>query len=270
MEPNVKLRELLPDYISGRIDPGDRSLLESELEKSSQLKEELEDLKRLSSGLTVIDSISKGHINSETLATYATTPDQIDSDTQEEIRQHVDSCEHCREELLICQPVAKARETAEPEISESWITSTVTWVLSPQIALRPAVAVLMVAFLALPSVYFALRAPADGKPAIYVLSPVSRSDISASDFDIDYQDELIMLTFDLPVIEDRQYSVELYDNSGQFIFSLSLEPTGNSFALEVPTSYLEDGIYTISVKESDGENSVEELDSFRFSVHFVE
>lgn len=266
MEDIEKYKELIPAYLAGKIGSADRAALEAKLKESQQLQNELAELKQLQMGLTALEAASAGHIDSQLLARYAADPGELDEEIRKEIEDHIESCDECREELLISRPVVSRAAVTAQERKRSLVLAWLKWLVSPRLAVRPVYGLIALVVLALPIAYLGLQDSAEGMAqATYEIIPAGARDLrSMNDIVIRPDVAIVQLRFMVPVLDDCVYDFELYDADDRLVLARYDNPPQKSFDLKLRGCDLVDGTYTLRVKELKDKR---ELDTFRFRLN---
>ena len=267
MDDNNKYLELIPSYLTGKMNPDKRIEFESELEKNQQLRDELAELKQLDFGLTVLDAINNGHIDSYLLVAYATNPNEIDSDMRREIEQHLESCDECREELAICRPAKSIKSKKHPR---GFLASLQELIALPSAHWRAVYTAMVLLILAIPIIYlgqqFGEQTPLT---ATFSIIPAESRDLrSPNNIIIPSNVTHVRLEFVLPVLEGCTYDFELYDAEEKLVAFQGGNVSEDSFAFEVISSDLENGDYTLRVTEFDVGMQAGVVSEFWLSVNF--
>jgi hypothetical protein len=113
-----ELKNLLPDYIAGRLPASERKNVEDALPHLPELQKELEFWKRLKAAtLAEAKYLAEGHLTPEQIVEYV---DGADLTTKLAYEKHLQSCNACRKELEV---VRRALAEDEPKVvrgGESW------------------------------------------------------------------------------------------------------------------------------------------------------
>jgi len=268
MEDIEKYKELIPAYLSGKIDPVDREAFETRLRDNQQLQDELVELRQMQMGLTILEAVCGGHIDSELLVKYASVPDDIDEETRDEVKSHLEVCEQCQEELHMCQHAMPGVVEKFRESKQNLVITILNWLVTPRLVMRPVYVAVTLLILVLPLAYVSLQRGIDEMSvAAYEIVPAGARDLrSVNDIVITPDIELVELRFVLPVLEDRRYDFELYDVDQRLVFARYDNPPQKAFDLKLQSSDLVNGIYILRVKELADRQERNRFD-FRLRVH---
>ncbi len=260
-----KYEDLLPEYLSGRLSENQVRELEQQLENNPELRSALDELRRLSIGLAVFDAAAAGHIDSARMVAYSDDPDGFGEVERREIESHLEECAECREELSLCRAVPDTE--TEPR---SVLAGFLQWFLTPRVHLRPAAVVAILCLLVAPQVYYvAVRDGAAPARAEFRLESASRDVRLANNLAINPEAALIEMEFVIPARKGCQYDIALYDATGEIVFTRPGYPAQNLLAVEIPTSYLEDGRYQLKVFELGTDAEPSEISTFALKVRFT-
>jgi hypothetical protein len=257
-------------FVDGQLTPEARAAFEVELATNPDLQDAVADLRQIRLGLKILDATTAGHIDSRTLAQYATEPSAVDDATAHGIVDHLRLCAPCREELLICRQTASPAATGAPEAKQNLLFAFIEWLLAPRFVLRPAYAVIVLALLLVPLAYVGLRPERTESTIPVSLIPVgARSEgASVGEITITPSVGVIRLQSGLPDIENERCVFSLYFAAGQQLeFARRDSLTGNSFALDIPATYFRrDGRYTLQVRRLADEGDKEVPYEFRLQI----
>ncbi len=254
--------EMIPDFLAGKLDDQTRLGFEARLAADQKLQDAVTEYRRLAQGLAVIDSINRGHIDTHKLISFADEPNALSPGERTEIEHHLSSCADCREELNLCRP-----PVTEPASQKSAFAQALAWLFSPRPALRPIHVIALICILVIPQAYyFASNDPTTQAASPFRLESTSRDLEPANDFIINPDQTLVLLEFVVPVIDDRVYDFELFDSEGNLIFAKPSNQPENILAVEIPTTYLQDGRYQLRVIELDANQNPTETFEYEFKV----
>lgn len=254
MQDFEKYEDMIPVYLSGKLDESEQAELESKLAESPELRAALDEFRHISVGLDALEAISGGHIDSELLIAYSDSPDNLDSRARQDLEQHLGECGECREELNLCRKV--------PEPNK--FTSLLQWFLAPRVVLRPALIVTAICLLILPQVYmYSTRETSHGSVAELHLESAERGTY-VNVLEIDPDNTVARLSFVIPVLDDRLYNFELRDSEGRLLFIKPNNPPKKTLALEIPSTYFQEGRYQLRIVELGVD--LEPTDTFEFEL----
>lgn len=216
-------------------------------------------------GLRVLEGVSKGHIDSQTLAEYAFDPEDFSKEKQTDIEEHLKSCAQCRNDHTTCQ-------VAETPVAEkdSFLKNLFSWFFAPQLGLRPAVGLALIVLLAVPLSYFAV-------PYLNVDTGVASCKVEAMGgrnhlktenvFEIAQDDQIARLEFKIHSYDSAMYDFELYNDKNQKLLTKYSNTPEKPFIFDVPVSVLNPGNHILIVREY--ENGVESGVKFVIPVEFI-
>ncbi len=257
-------KELIPAYLAGTINDEDRLKLEAALQKYPELRDELEELKEISAGLTLLEEISTGHISPELLAIYAVEPGTLTKDDRKNIEEHIVTCDSCREELIICKESLPGQE---PTSQENPLTSFFNWLLFGHATLRPIYGLAVLLIIVAPVVYFSLQQPSELRQATYEIVPSgARALPTENKIEITDDHKIVRFEFVVPVLPNRTYNFELIDPDGHTVLIIPDNKPQKAFAVDIPATYLSTGKYNLIVREFNGRV---EQEQFQFPLDIV-
>jgi hypothetical protein len=241
-------------YLAGQMPADERLRFENELKSNEGLKSEVEELRSLLLGIFVEDELSVGHLDSEQILRYAIESAKIDKTLRGEIENHLAKCPDCREEVELCQETLKMNLVGMPVEEKSFLKRIYEFLFTPRVAWRPIYGVAILILLMLPS--YMMIQHYSGVPAeisrFRIAEPGVRGLTNENLIVLNNKEKLVRLEFVVPIIKNRLYSFELCDSMQKIIFALPYNKAQEIFAIEVPTSYLGQGDYTLVVKEYAG------------------
>jgi len=264
MQDFEKYEDMIPAYLAGKLGESERADLESRLTESPELRSALDEFRQISLGLHALDAVVGDHVDSELLVAYGDDPDDLDASTRKEIERHLGSCDECREELSLC----KAIPEPIPDKSNA-VVSVLRWLVTPHLVLKPLHVAAVICLLVLPQVYmYTTREATMPSLAEFHLESVTRDVHSANIIEIMPDHTVVHLTFAVPTIDSLRYNLELYDADDQLIFTKPNNLPKNILAVEIPTTYLEEGLYQLKVIELDANQNPTETFEYEFRVVF--
>jgi hypothetical protein len=99
-----ELKELLPFYVAGTLEPEEKKLVEEALSQSKELQEELDDWKAMQLVVKADAAYQKaGHLSTEETIYYIEDSSRINQVRLSEIETHLQNCDSCNSEIEILQ-----------------------------------------------------------------------------------------------------------------------------------------------------------------------
>lgn len=257
--------DMIPVYLSGKLDKSEQADLESKLAESPELRAALLEFRQISLGLKAMEAISGGHIDSELLVAYSDNLDSLEPRARQEIERHLADCGDCREELTLCVLVP------ETDAAESGTFATfLKWLMTPKMALKPLHVAVVVCLLALPQLYMLSdREMGQVSMTELHLESVTRDIETTNTLKISPDHTVVNLTFTIPSIDNRRYNLELYDSANQLVFTKPNHPPENILDVEIPTTYFHEGLYQLRIIEIDANQNATETFEYQFKVVFT-
>ncbi len=251
-EQNIYM-DMIPAYLSGKLNAENKQAFEKQLAQDPQLQEELDHMSCLRSGLIVYNETKAGgHLPSELIAKYATTPDLLSRGERQQIDQHLPNCAACQEDLRFCAPPDFVREDSA-DCAEPKTDSLFSRLLAP--IWRPVLTAALILVVAVPVLYYGLQSPSEGYATVsFNIAPVSRDIRSLNQLAIADSVGTVDLLFLLPIPETSDLECELVDEQGGVIHEWVYTGTHNPIALSLPASYFDTGILRLKVRASDSES----------------
>lgn len=259
------------NYLKDKMSPARRQEFEKEIASDSKLKDLVEDTALFEIGSSIIDKIEEGHIGSKMLARFA--EGNFENETaRKDIEEHLDKCVPCREQLNLCRLTIKKLEEMPATISVGLFGKFFEYLLTPRLTFKLVYAPFILLLLAVPT-YLTLMNSQTGLPskAIYELTESIERNVAGTGYiTVEDKTEIIELRFIVPVIDSYLYNFNIYDANGNLVVSKPNNKPQKVFALELPTSYLTDGNYTLVVDELGDGKIVLESYKFYFGVSYSE
>jgi hypothetical protein len=248
--------ELIVKYLQGSMSDSERAEFESRITREESLREELNEIAELRVGLEILEKIGTGHPTPETLEQYAEDSSQLGQQEIIEIREHLESCPQCAEEVALCQDSAKITVVPRLAVPKSTLSRVVDTFFLRSISLRPAyalVATLLLVFVG----YFGGRtliSPGQGVSTFEIMPVDTRGAEHISV--VTLAGQMVELHLVVPVRNDRFYDFELQDSAGVVVLALLHNAPQKVFALQIPASYLAIGRYKLNVVERDDSGTI--------------
>jgi hypothetical protein len=257
-------------FIGGRLGPDEQREFEAELRNNPALEEEVKELSLLKVGVFTWDHINQGHIDSETLVTYAEDPNKLDSSEVEKIKSHLKICSDCREELKLTDQTFKLMnyERAIPPEPISIFRKIREFLFLPR--LSPAYGMIILLLLIVPMVIFVPHlAQQGGETQICSIKPGVRDLGTENNIILNRDKRIVKIEFTLPIIDDATYDFELYDSGRRKLLTRHNNPAEIPFAFVIPTVYLQEGRYTLRVVEYENSKKLGSSE-LEFNISFAE
>jgi hypothetical protein len=255
-------------YLRQTMSEPERQAFEKRLSEESQLREELEEIRELDTGLRWLAETTGDHPDSILLAEYAEDPDSLSDQSRREIETHLVKCPDCREEvdlskLALSRALGRTQTAKEPV----WKRLVDRLVIRP-VVLRPVYA--LAATLLLVAVGFfaggGLQQPGEVTQMFTLVDSGVRGAADVNVVSIRESTEVVELEFSEPVRLDRVYDFELYDINGRLLLAAPGNLARKPFVFEIPASYLDAGEHTLKVIEKDVNGNVHHKSSIPFEV----
>lgn len=245
--------EMIPEYLLGKLNAADQDAFERQLAESPQLERELKSMARLRSGLILHERTTKGHLPSDLLATFATTPELVPAVELDQINSHLPNCPSCQEDARLCAPPEFAREetAVQPEQESDSLFSRL---LAP--LWRPVLTAALVLVIAIPFIYYGFQSSPDiVVTATFDIAPVSRDIRSLNKLVITENIDTVGLNFLLAVPDSVNLDCVLIDDEGNIVRRWRYEGKHYPVALKLAVSYFDAGIYSLKVRAADSSDA---------------
>ena len=243
-------KDMILKYLTGKMTLEERQSFEEKLKSDQDLKNELQELSYIYTGLFILDSINTGHIDPKTLIDYAEKPSSFDKGNLDELRSHIESCEECREELELCRQTCISSKVEREKMGKSLFEKIGRVLFTPRLIYRPVYGILLFVLLAIP-VYFSTSlflANRDETVTCRIESGTRAMGIE-NYIIIKSNTKTVRLEFMIPVRNDCIYDFVLYDQKNKLKLTKHDNFPQKRFTFEVPTAYLTQGINFLVVKE---------------------
>ena len=264
-----EIRELLPWYLNRTLSEEEIRKVEEHLKGCSRCQRELKELSWLYSGIAQVGKAEKSfHIESDKLVLFAEEPEKLSQEQLTSIKEHLQSCPLCYEQLQTLRNVNLELEEQEKKklkfIKElsvfEKIGERLFWLLR-----KPAFAYVIVVLLAYPAARW-LFAPSElqilipkvAPEKVYVLSEQNR--ITAEPISVfrNKEDKLVRIGIPFwPDLDNYSYEFVIKNESGESIFtSRGFTDFGEQgfFQLALNPDSFSDGSYVLTIKEIDKKN----------------
>ena len=237
-------------YLRGELNPDDRQRFIEELKINPELNEQLKELSLLKIGVLVDDQIHKGHIDSETITSFAEDSSQLDRATIEEVESHLKSCSDCAEELKLAQKTFSAFEATPEVVTKSIFERISEFLFAPRWVFKPIYSAILLLLLAIP-VFLAvpLMTQHDGDQAVYTIAMGTRDFGGENNIVLKRDMRTVKIEFTVPTLDNAIYDFQLFDSGRKKRLTRHNNPADKPFAFVIPTVYLNEGKYTLKVIE---------------------
>lgn len=271
MNDKDKLSDWIPRYLNRQLSDSEQEEFERELSRNDDLRAEVLEMSRIHIGLHVSDCIESGHIRSELLVSFAENPNRLNKNVRDEINEHLHLCNECSEELEFCRQSFEQAKNVAGDPSRGGFTNLFRAVFKPQMMIRPVTAYAAVMLLVVFG-YFGVQQVTQSEIGVTVfeLDPsAARGQEGENIIIVDEISKVVRLEFRI-AIQGETYSLAITRPDGTVVISKpsSITPAHpqNTFAFEIPTSYLPTGWYYLKVNEMDSAGQILDTRRIEFEI----